>query len=126
VGQAPSAWLERRREQAVTIASLARDVFGYTFQNPFFSPQAAAGIRARLDGVSDLDALSGIVTKAVSLGPPRQPASPGGGIRQGMLNRSGSPIPDWTGFAGMRCLAGRPADRARIWSTSWAASRVNR
>lgn len=47
----------------------ARTVFGVTFQNPVLLASGTAGYGHEVAGVVDLDALGGIVTKAVSLEP---------------------------------------------------------
>lgn len=70
--------------------SLARTVFGATFQNPILLASGTAGFGRELRGVLDLDRLGGLVTKAVSLEPrhgnaaPRVAEFPGG-----MLNSVG-------------------------------------
>lgn len=59
-------------------------VAGISFQNPVLLASGTAGFGAELEGVVDLDALGGIVTKAVSLEPragnrpPRVAEFPGG------------------------------------------------
>jgi dihydroorotate dehydrogenase (NAD+) catalytic subunit len=50
----------------VSVASLARDVFGNTFQNPLLLAAGTAGFGREVEGVIDLDALGGVTTKAVS------------------------------------------------------------
>jgi dihydroorotate dehydrogenase (NAD+) catalytic subunit len=71
-------------------ATLARDVFGFQFQNPILLAAGTAGFGRELDGIIELDSLGGIVTKAVSLEPrkgnppPRVAEFPGG-----MLNSVG-------------------------------------
>lgn len=50
-------------------SSLARTVLGIEFQNPVLLAAGTAGFGRELDGVVDLDALGGLVTKAVSLEP---------------------------------------------------------
>lgn len=47
----------------------ARDLLGLSFQNPVLLASGTAGFGHELAGVADLDALGGIVTKAVSLEP---------------------------------------------------------
>jgi dihydroorotate dehydrogenase (NAD+) catalytic subunit len=51
--------------------STARSVAGLAFQNPVLLASGTAGFGRELAGVVDLDALGGIVTKAVSLEPRR-------------------------------------------------------
>ena len=71
-------------------ASLAREVFGIRFQNPLLLASGTAGYGLELEGVTQLDRLGGLVTKAVSLEPrhgnppPRVTEVPGG-----MLNSVG-------------------------------------
>ncbi|MEP6571148.1 MAG: dihydroorotate dehydrogenase [Gemmatimonadota bacterium] len=70
--------------------TLARDIFGVHFQNPVLLAAGTAGFGEEVSGVIDLDALGGIVTKAVSLEPRPGNRSPrvaefGGG----MLNSVG-------------------------------------
>jgi dihydroorotate dehydrogenase (NAD+) catalytic subunit len=97
----------------VTPGSLARDVFGYTFQNPILLAAGTAGFGRELDGIVDLDALGGIVTKAVSLeprrgnAPPRVAEFPGG-----MLNSVG--------------LANPGLERVRAEALPWLAGRLTR
>lgn len=50
-------------------APLARAVFGVTFQNPVLLASGTAGFGHELAGVMPLDALGGLVTKAVSVEP---------------------------------------------------------
>jgi dihydroorotate dehydrogenase (NAD+) catalytic subunit len=74
----------------VSGTSLARDVFGHTFQNPILLAAGTAAYGRELDGVIALDRLGGIITKAVSLAArhgnpaPRVAEFPGG-----MLNSVG-------------------------------------
>lgn len=80
--------------------SLTRTVFGVTFQNPVLLASGTAGYGRELDGVLDLDALGGLVTKAVSLepragNPPPRVAE----FRGGMLNSVGLANP---GLAAVR------------------------
>lgn len=49
--------------------ALALEVASLTFQNPIVLAAGTAGYGVELDGIVDLDALGGIVTKAVSLEP---------------------------------------------------------
>ena len=69
----------------MTMASLARDVFGTRFQNPILLASGTAGFGRELAGVMDLERLGGIVTKAVSAAPrhgnpPPRVAEFGGGM----------------------------------------------
>jgi dihydroorotate dehydrogenase (NAD+) catalytic subunit len=75
----------------VTAASpLAREVLGVRFQNPLLLASGTAGYGRELDGVMDLDALGGIVTKAVSLEPRAGNRPPRvAEFRGGMLNSVG-------------------------------------
>lgn len=73
--------------------SLARTVFGATFQNPILLAAGTAGFGRELAGVMDLARLGGLVTKAVSLEPrpgnasPRVAEFPGGMINSvGLAN----------------------------------------
>lgn len=72
------------------MSGLARTVFGTTFQNPVLLASGTAGYGHELAGAIDLEALGGLVTKAVSLAPRRGNRPPrvaefGGG----MLNAVG-------------------------------------
>ncbi|HKP30962.1 MAG TPA: dihydroorotate dehydrogenase [Gemmatimonadales bacterium] len=70
--------------------TLARNVLGVTFQNPVLLASGTAGYGRELDGVMDLEALGGIVTKAVSLEPRRGNAAPRvGEFPGGMINSVG-------------------------------------
>jgi dihydroorotate dehydrogenase (NAD+) catalytic subunit len=69
---------------------LAREVLGVRFQNPLLLASGTAGYGRELDGVMDLDALGGIVTKAVSLEPRAGNRPPRvAEFRGGMLNSVG-------------------------------------
>jgi dihydroorotate dehydrogenase (NAD+) catalytic subunit len=98
------------------VRSLARAVLGQSFQNPLLLAAGTAGFGRELDGVMDLDALGGIVTKAVSLAPREGNRAPRvAEFRGGMLNSVGLANP---GLAAAResllpWLAGR-LRRARI------------
>jgi len=98
------------------VRSLARAVLGQSFQNPLLLAAGTAGFGRELDGVIDLDALGGIVTKAVSLAPREGNRAPRvAEFRGGMLNSVGLANP---GLAAAResllpWLAGR-LRRARI------------
>ena len=97
----------------MTVASLARDVFGSTFQNPLLLAAGTAGFGRELDGVSDLDALGGIVTKAVSLEP-----------------RHGNPPPRVAEFAGGMLnsvgLANPGLQAVREEALPWLTARLKR
>jgi len=71
-------------------ASLARTVFGRSFQNPLFLAAGTAGFGRELAGVLDLERLGGLVTKAVSRSPRAGNAAPRvAEFRGGMLNSVG-------------------------------------
>ncbi|HEV8598074.1 MAG TPA: dihydroorotate dehydrogenase [Gemmatimonadales bacterium] len=97
----------------MTGTSLARDVFGCTFQNPILLASGTAGFGRELDGVSDLDALGGIVTKAVSLEP-----------------RHGNPAPRVAEFAGGMLnsvgLANPGLEAVRKEALPWLTGRLKR
>lgn len=64
---------------------MSTTVLGIAFQNPVLLASGTAGFGLELDGVTDLDALGGVVTKAVSLAPragnrPPRVAEFGGGM----------------------------------------------
>jgi dihydroorotate dehydrogenase (NAD+) catalytic subunit len=97
----------------VTPGSLARDVFGSTFQNPILLAAGTAGFGRELDGVSDLDSLGGIITKAVSLEP-----------------RKGNPPPRVAEFSGGMLnsvgLANPGLERVRAEELPWLVGRLTR
>jgi dihydroorotate dehydrogenase (NAD+) catalytic subunit len=65
-------------------------LFGVTFQNPVLLAAGTAGFGREVDGVIELDALGGIVTKAVTPEPRRgHPAPRVAEFRGGMLNAIG-------------------------------------
>ena len=65
-------------------------LFGHSFQNPILLAAGTAGYGRELDGVIDLDALGGIITKAVSLAPRHGNPSPRvAEFSGGMLNSVG-------------------------------------
>jgi dihydroorotate dehydrogenase (NAD+) catalytic subunit len=71
-------------------ASLARTVFGRSFQNPLVLAAGTAGFGRELAGVLDLERLGGLVTKAVSRSPRAGNAPPRvAEFRGGMLNSVG-------------------------------------
>jgi dihydroorotate dehydrogenase (NAD+) catalytic subunit len=92
---------------------LARTILGITFQNPVLLASGTAGFGQELDGVVDLDALGGIVTKAVSVepragnAPPRVTEFPGG-----MMNSVG--------------LANPGLARVKAQAIPWLAQRLRR
>ncbi|MFN2317626.1 MAG: dihydroorotate dehydrogenase [Gemmatimonadales bacterium] len=70
--------------------SLARTVFGATFQNPILLASGTAGFGRELVGVMDLARLGGLVTKAVSLEPRAGNAAPRvAEFHGGMMNSVG-------------------------------------
>jgi dihydroorotate dehydrogenase (NAD+) catalytic subunit len=71
-------------------ADLAVTVFGATFRNPVLLASGTAGFGREVAGVIDLEALGGIVTKAVSVEPRRgNPAPRVAEVRGAMLNSVG-------------------------------------
>ena len=95
------------------MTSLARNVFGQSFQNPVLLAAGTAGYGRELDGVMDLDALGGIVTKAVSLAPREGNRAPRvAEFRGGMLNSVG--------------LANPGLAAARGTALPWLAQRLHR
>ena len=95
------------------MTSLARTVFGQSFQNPLLLAAGTAGFGRELDGVMDLDALGGIVTKAVSLAPREGNRAPRvAEFRGGMLNSVG--------------LANPGVAVARDLALPWLAKRLHR
>lgn len=95
------------------MTSLARTVFGQSFQNPVLLAAGTAGYGRELDGVMDLDALGGIVTKAVSLAPREGNRAPRvAEFRGGMLNSVG--------------LANPGLAVARGTALPWLAQRLHR
>jgi dihydroorotate dehydrogenase (NAD+) catalytic subunit len=95
----------------VDSSELSRELFGRRFQNPLLLAAGTAGFGRELDGVVDLDRLSGLITKAVSLQPrsgnppPRVGEFPGG-----MLNSVG--------------LANPGVDRVRDHHLPWLVTRL--
>jgi dihydroorotate dehydrogenase (NAD+) catalytic subunit len=92
---------------------LSREVFGAHFQNPVLLAAGTAGFGRELEGVMDLEALGGLVTKAVSREPrhgnpaPRVAEFPGG-----MLNAIG--------------LANPGLDQVLAEELPWLATRLTR
>ena len=73
-----------------TTSRLAVELAGLSLQNPLFLASGTAGYGRELDGVLDIDALGGIVTKAVSLEPRHGAAAPRvAEFPSGMLNAIG-------------------------------------
>ena len=69
---------------------LAVELAGLSLQNPLLLASGTAGYGRELDGVMDLDALGGLVTKAVSLEPRHGAPSPRvAEFAAGMLNAIG-------------------------------------
>ena len=92
------------------------ELFGVTFQNPILLAAGTAGFGRELDGVIDLDALGGIVTKAVTPEPRQGHAALRvAEFRGGMLNAVGLANPGVEQVAqhDLPWLAGR-LRRARI------------
>ncbi len=92
---------------------LSREVFGQCFQNPVLLAAGTAGFGRELDGVMDIDALGGLVTKAVSVEPRKGNAAPRvAEFRGGMLNSVG--------------LANPGLAQARSEELPWLARRLTR
>lgn len=73
-----------------TTSRLAVELAGLSLQNPLFLASGTAGYGRELDGVMDIDALGGLVTKAVSLEPRHGAAAPRvAEFSSGMLNAIG-------------------------------------
>ena len=109
----------------MTLAPLARDVFGVRFQNPILLASGTAGYGRELDGVMELDRLGGLVTKAVSLAAEgRATRLPGGGVsgRNAQLGRPRQPRPRARARGRDALAAARGSGRRGCWST-WSASR---
>lgn len=97
----------------MTRPDLPRELFGRRFQNPLLLAAGTAGFGRELDGVTDLDRLGGIVTKAVSVearqgNPPPRVAE----FRGGMLNSVG--------------LANPGLERVRSDHLPWLVARLRR
>jgi dihydroorotate dehydrogenase (NAD+) catalytic subunit len=94
-------------------APLSREVFGTHFQNPVLLAAGTAGFGRELEGVVDLEALGGLVTKAVSRDPRQGNASPRvAEFAGGMLNAIG--------------LANPGLDHVLADELPWLASRLTR
>lgn len=79
--------------------SLAREVFGIRFQNPIVLAAGTAGIGREVARVIDLEALGGLVTKAISPEPRAgNPAPRVAEVRGGMLNSVGLANPGLVAF----------------------------
>jgi dihydroorotate dehydrogenase (NAD+) catalytic subunit len=93
--------------------ALATSVAGLTFQNPVLLAAGTAAYGRELDGVMALDALGGIVTKAVSLQP-----------------RAGAPAPRVADFEGGMInavgLANPGVDEVKARHLPWLASSLTR
>lgn len=88
-------------------------LFGVTFQNPVLLAAGTAGFGREVDGVIDLDALGGIVTKAVTPEPRSGHAAPRvAEFRGGMLNAIG--------------LANPGLDAVAAHELPWLTSRLTR
>lgn len=92
-------------------ARLTTTICGLHFQNPILLAAGTAAYGRELDGVTDLDALGGIVTKAVSLEP-----------------RAGAPAPRVAEFDGGMInavgLANPGVDKARAEDLPWLAANL--
>ncbi len=91
--------------------NLAQTVFGAEFQNPVLLASGTAGYGRELDGVVELDALGGMVTKAVTLEP-----------------RSGNPplraAEYWAGMLNSIGLANVGLDAFRAGKLPWLRQRL--
>lgn len=94
-----------------TTSRLAVGLAGLSLRNPLFLAAGTAGYGRELDGVLDLDALGGIVTKAVSMEPRSGAAAPRvAEFPSGMLNAIG--------------LANPGVETVRSEHLPWLAARV--
>jgi dihydroorotate dehydrogenase (NAD+) catalytic subunit len=92
---------------------LAVELAGLSLQNPLFLASGTAGYGRELDGVMDIDALGGLVTKAVSLEPRHGAAAPRvAEFPSGMLNAIG--------------LANPGVEEVRSEHLPWLAQRVKK
>jgi len=83
----------------VTGPVLAREVFGIRFQNPVVLAAGTAGIGREVARIIDLEALGGLVTKAISPEPRAgNPAPRVAEVRGGMLNSVGLANPGLVAF----------------------------
>jgi dihydroorotate dehydrogenase (NAD+) catalytic subunit len=91
--------------------NLAQDLFGVRFQNPVLLASGTCGYGEELDGLLDLDALGGLVIKAVTALPRHGNASPRvAEFTGGMLNSIG--------------LANAGVDAVRSKKLPWLAGRL--
>jgi len=96
-----------------TAAAPAPVVAGIAFQNPVLLASGTAGFGRELDGMVDLEALGGLVTKAVSLQPRKGNPSPRvAEFRGGMLNSVG--------------LANPGVDAVRTIELPWLATHLRK
>ncbi len=96
-----------------TTPRLAVELAGLSLQNPLLLASGTAGYGRELDGVMDLDALGGLVTKAVSVEPRAGAASPRvAEFSAGMLNAVG--------------LANPGVEQVRAEQLPWLAQRLTR
>jgi len=97
----------------VTTSRLAVELAGLSLQNPLFLASGTAGYGRELDAVLDIDALGGLVTKAVSVEPRHgAPAPRVAEFSAGMLNAVG--------------LANPGVEAVRSEHLPWLAQRVKR
>jgi len=97
----------------VTTSRLAVELAGLSLQNPLFLASGTAGYGRELDAVLDIDALGGLVTKAVSVEPRHgAPAPRVAEFSAGMLNAVG--------------LANPGVESVRSEHLPWLAQRVKR
>jgi len=97
----------------VTTSRLAVELAGLSLQNPLFLASGTAGYGRELDAVLDIDALGGLVTKAVSVEPRHgAPAPRVAEFPAGMLNAVG--------------LANPGVEAVRSEHLPWLAQRVKR
>ena len=95
-----------------TTSRLAVELAGLSLQNPLFLASGTAGYGRELDGVLDVDALGGIVTKAVSVEPRAGAAAPRvAEFQSGMINAVG--------------LANPGVDEVLADHLPWLAARVH-
>jgi dihydroorotate dehydrogenase (NAD+) catalytic subunit len=99
--------------RALPTSRLAVELAGISLQNPLFLASGTAGYGRELDGVMDIDALGGLVTKAVSLEPRHGAPSPRvAEFPSGMLNAIG--------------LANPGVEEVRNEHLPWLAQRVKK
>ena len=96
---------------AAPSSRLAVDLAGISLTNPLFLASGTAGYGRELDGVIDIDALGGIVTKAVSMEPRNGASAPRvAEFPSGMLNAIG--------------LANPGVEAVRAEHLPWLAARI--